>query len=139
MPPILDASARGPMPGERCFWTDVILPVQLNREKIPVNFLLFTGRPRSALPSVVIANEGQGRLLRDPLDSTDSCPNSNEQPFLTFPQTKPTSANEANGETLMKTMFEHEQHHAWPTDPDSMRRRRAFWPNEPNTRFQYAL
>jgi hypothetical protein len=100
---------------------------------------LFTGRPRSALPSVVIANEGQGRLLRDPLDSTDSCPNSNEQPFLTFPQTKPTSANEANGETLMKTMFEHEQHHAWPTEPDSMRRRRAFWPNEPNTRFQYAL
>jgi hypothetical protein len=26
-----------------------------------------------------------------------------------FPQTKPTSANEANLENLMKTMFEHEQ------------------------------
>jgi hypothetical protein len=90
MPAILDASARGPMPGERRFWTDVILPVQLNREEIPVNFLLFTGRPRSALPSVVIANEGEGRLLRDPLDSTDSCPNSKEQPFFDI------SANEAN-------------------------------------------
>jgi hypothetical protein len=30
-----------------------------------------------------------------------------------IPQTKPTSANEANLENLMKTMFEHEQHDAW--------------------------
>jgi hypothetical protein len=30
-----------------------------------------------------------------------------------FPQTNPTSANEANGEIIVKTMFEHEQHDAW--------------------------
>jgi hypothetical protein len=30
-----------------------------------------------------------------------------------FPQTKPTSANEANLENLMKTMLEHEQHIPW--------------------------
>jgi hypothetical protein len=29
-----------------------------------------------------------------------------------FPQTNPTSANEANGEIIVKTMFEHEQHDA---------------------------
>jgi hypothetical protein len=37
-----------------------------------------------------------------------------------IPQTKPTSANEANLENLMKTMFEHEQHAAlaaWPNKP----------------------
>jgi hypothetical protein len=32
--------------------------------------------------------------------------------FDVFPQTNPTSANEANLENLMKTMFEHEQHDA---------------------------
>jgi hypothetical protein len=35
-----------------------------------------------------------------------------------LPQTKPTSANEANGKTIVKTMFEHEQHNAWPNEPD---------------------
>ncbi len=32
------------------------------------------------------------------------------QGTMIFPQTKPTSANEANLKNLMKTMFEHEQH-----------------------------
>ena len=46
----------------------------------------------------------------------------------TFAQTKPTS------EKLMKTMFGHEQHDAWPNEPDWVRQRRAFWPNEPRMR-----
>jgi hypothetical protein len=32
---------------------------------------------------------------------------------MIFPQTKPTSANEANREIIVKTMFEHEQHESW--------------------------
>ena len=35
-----------------------------------------------------------------------------------LPQTKPTSTNEANGKTIVKTMFEHEQHNAWPNESD---------------------
>ncbi len=90
MPAIRDASAGGPMPGEGRLRNDGILSVQLKREKIPVNFLLFTESLDFALPSVVIANERGGRLLRIPIDSTVGCPNSNGQPFVTF------SANEAN-------------------------------------------
>ena len=40
------------------------------------------------------------------------------QSSLTFPQTKPTSANEANGKTIVKTVFGHERHDAWPNEPD---------------------
>ena len=35
------------------------------------------------------------------------------QRTMIFPQTNPTSANEANLEIIVKTMFEHEQHDAW--------------------------
>jgi hypothetical protein len=35
------------------------------------------------------------------------------QRTMIFPQTKPTSANEANREIIVKTMFEHEQHESW--------------------------
>ena len=86
----------GPMPRVRRLRNDVILPVQLKREKIPVNFLLFTETVDFALPSVVIANERGGRLLRVPFDSTIGCRRSNGQPFFDifrkrtqFPQTKP--------------------------------------------------
>jgi len=58
------------MPGERRLRNDGILPVQLKREEILVNFLLFTGSLDSALPSVVIASECGDRLLRVRLDST---------------------------------------------------------------------
>jgi hypothetical protein len=64
-----------------------------------------------------------------------------------FPQTNPTSANEANREIVAKTMLEHEQHDSWllgranrrygaalwPTEPDAQPR--AFlWPNDPRDR-----
>ncbi len=39
------------------------------------------------------------------------------QPALHSPQTKPTSANEANGKIVTKTMFEHERHDAGGTNP----------------------
>jgi hypothetical protein len=48
-----------------------------------------------------------------------------------LPQTKPTSANEANGKTIVKTMFEHEQHNAWPNEPDQSAMEESIWPNEP--------
>jgi hypothetical protein len=35
------------------------------------------------------------------------------QRTMIFPQTNPTSANEANREIVAKTMLEHEQHDAW--------------------------
>jgi len=90
MPAIRDASAGGPMPGETRLRNDGILPVQLKREEIPVNFLLFTGSLDSALPSVVIASERGtgccecGTILRLAVVK------SNGQPFLPF------SANEPN-------------------------------------------
>ncbi len=37
--------------------------------------------------------------------------------FSHFPQTKPTSANEATGKSAVKTMIEYEQHDAWPNEP----------------------
>ena len=43
--------------GARCSGTSEILPVQSTRENFPVNFLLFTGEGRFALPSVVLASE----------------------------------------------------------------------------------
>ena len=43
--------------GARCSGTSEILPVQSTRENFPVNFLLFTGEGRFALPSVVFASE----------------------------------------------------------------------------------
>jgi len=43
--------------GARCSRTREILPVQFARENFPVNFLLFTGEGRFALPSVVFASE----------------------------------------------------------------------------------
>src|ERR1700731_2482030 len=48
-----------------------------------------------------------------------------------LPQTKPTSSNEANGKTIVKTMFEHEQHNAWPNEPDRSPTDESIWPNEP--------
>jgi hypothetical protein len=64
------------------------------------------------------------------------------QRTIIFPQTKPTSANEANGEIIVKTMFEHEQHDAWLLGRTKTRDtaqgtlatpspRHLFWPNEP--------
>src|ERR1700730_12428029 len=46
---------------------------------------------------------GTARLRNSQADRTDND---------AFPQTNPTSANEANLENPMKTMFEHEQHDA---------------------------
>jgi hypothetical protein len=46
----------------------VILPVQLAREKIPVNFLLFTGKPGFA-PSQVVPVSGARPPQRVPLDA----------------------------------------------------------------------
>ena len=41
------------------------------------------------------------------------------QSSLTFAQTKPTGCtNKANGKTIVKTVFEHEQHNAWPNESD---------------------
>jgi hypothetical protein len=69
------------------------------------------------------------------------------QRTMIFPQTNPTSANEANREIVAKTMLEHEQHDSWllgranrrygaalwPTEPDAQPR--AFlWPNDPRDR-----
>jgi hypothetical protein len=69
------------------------------------------------------------------------------QRTMIFPQTNPTSANEANREIVAKTMLEHEQHESWllgranrrygaalwPTEPDAQPR--AFlWPNDPRDR-----
>jgi hypothetical protein len=86
--------------GARCSVTSEILPVQFTRENFPVNFLLFTGEGRFALPSVVLASErghvpqsvpfnaADGQRLAAP--STAARASSVAQPFLTF------SANEAN-------------------------------------------
>jgi hypothetical protein len=86
--------------GARCSRTREILPVQFARENFPVNFLLFTGEGRFALPSVVLASErghvpqsvpfnaADGQRLAAP--STAARAISVAQPFLTF------SANEAN-------------------------------------------
>jgi hypothetical protein len=86
--------------GARCSRTREILPVQFTRENLPVNFLLFTGEGRFALPSVVLASErghvaqsvafnaADGQRLAAP--STAARFNCVAQPFLTF------SANEAN-------------------------------------------
>jgi len=62
MPAIRDASAGGPMPGETRLRNDGILPVQLKREEIPVNFLLFTGTPNFLRfsPAVVVLKSRQG-------------------------------------------------------------------------------
>src|SRR4051812_11428834 len=86
--------------GARCSRTRVILPVQFTRENFPVNFLLFTGEGRFALPPVVLASErghvpqsapfnaADGQRLAAP--STAARVSSVAQPFLRF------SANEAN-------------------------------------------
>ena len=109
MPAIRDASAGGPMPGGTRLRNDGILPIQLKREEIPVNFLLFTGSLDFALASVAIANERGDRLLRVRFDSTVGCRRSNGQPFLPFCANEPKCANEANGKTVVKTMFEYER------------------------------
>jgi hypothetical protein len=49
---------------ERCSRPHVILPVQLKAEKIPANFLLFTGNLASSLLKVVLAN-GCGAAAAD--------------------------------------------------------------------------
>jgi hypothetical protein len=110
--------------GARCSRTREILPIQLTRENFPVNSLLFTGERRFALPSVVLASErgtcrNWSRLTRQ---QTEPCRAVYLPPVLVllrnhFPQTKPTSANEANGKTIVKTVFEHEQHNTWPNEP----------------------
>jgi len=99
----------------------VILPVQLAREKIPVNFLLFTGKPGFAPSQVVPPCPAPGRrsecrlMRRHQAIAAVICW---QQPswlncatiFEVFrkrsqlPRTKPT------GKTVVKAMFGDEQH-----------------------------
>jgi hypothetical protein len=99
--------------GARCLRTREILPVQFTRENFPVNFLLFTGEGRFALPSVVLASErgyvpqsvplnaADGQRLAAP--STAACVSSVAQPFLTFCANKANGCtNKANGQNHSK-------------------------------------
>jgi hypothetical protein len=120
----------------------VILPVQLTREKIPVNFLLFTGSLDSLSQKLSfrirrLTDRSERRLTH----RQQTIPGRHllagvfvrlRNRFDIFAQTKPTSAQtKPTGKTVVKTTFEHEQHGGWPNEPDGARRRRAFWPNEP--------
>ena len=126
-------------PGRGCI--PVILPVQLTRAKIPVNFLLFTG-------SLDLLSHKLSFRIRRLTDRSERRLTHRQQTIpgrhllagvfvrlrnhfdifrkrSQLPQTKPT------GKTVVKITFEHEQHRGWPNEPDGARRRRAFWPNEP--------
>jgi hypothetical protein len=116
-------------------------PVQLTREQIPVNILLFT----ESLDSL---SHKLSFLFRRLTDRSVRRSTHRQQTIAgrhllaaffvrlrnrfdifrkrsQLPQTKPT------GKTVVKITFEHEQHGGWPNEPDRARRRRAFWPNEP--------
>jgi hypothetical protein len=71
--------------GARCSRTREILPVQFTRENLPVNFLLFTGEGRFALPSVVLASE-RGHVPQsvpfNTADGTEACRAVYCRPFL---------------------------------------------------------
>ena len=114
-------------PGRGCI--PVILPVQLTRAKIPVNFLLFTG-------SLDLLSHKLSFRIRRLTDRSERRLTHRQQTipgrhllagvfvrlrnrFDIFAQTKPTSAQtKPTGKTVVKTTFEHEQHGGWPNEPE---------------------
>ena len=76
----------------------MILPFQLTRAKIPVNFLLFTGSLDSL--SHKLCFRVRRRADRNGFRERSQ-----------LPRTK------RPGKTIVKTMFGHEQHDAWPNEP----------------------
>jgi hypothetical protein len=106
----------------------VILPFQLTREKIPVNFLLFTGSLDSLSHKLCFrvrrrADRNGCRLTRQHQTiaaviywwpSWLDCATI----FSVFRERSQLPRTKRPGKTIVKTMFGHEQHDAWPNEPD---------------------
>ena len=123
-------------PGRGCI--PVILPVQLTRAKIPVNFLLFTG-------SLDLLSHKLSFRIRRLTDRSERRLTHRQQTIpgrhllagvfvrlrnhfdifrkrSQLPQTKPT------GKTVVKATFEHEQHGGGPNEPERVQsRQRPRW------------
>ena len=141
MAAILDQGAMAYLTLGRGCLHPVILPFQLRRAKIPVNFLLFTGSLDSLSHKLCFrvrrrADRNGCRLTRQHrtiaaviywwpswLDCATILSVFRERSQL--PRTK------RPGKTIVKTVFEHEQHNAWPNEPDRSPTDESIWPNEP--------
>jgi hypothetical protein len=144
MAAILDQGAMAYLTLGRGCLHPVILPFQLRRAKIPVNFLLFTGSLDSLSHKLCFrvrrrADRNGCRLTRQHQTiaavvywwpSWSDCATI----FSVFRERSQLPRTKRPGKTIVKTMFGHEQHDAWPNEPDWVRQRRAFWPNEPRMR-----
>jgi hypothetical protein len=93
--------------------------------KIPVNFLLFTGSPRFAPSQVVLPRPAASRPQRLPLNAPtpDDCGRHLLMAVLDglrnlFRERSQLPRTKRPGKTIVKTMFGHEQHDAWPNEPD---------------------
>jgi hypothetical protein len=62
------------------------------------------------MPAILRTGDWLGSGVQSSL--TFSANEANFRKRSQLPQTKPT------GKTIVKTMFEHEQHNAWPNEPD---------------------
>jgi len=131
MAAILDQGAMAYLTLGRGCLHPVILPFQLRRAKIPVNFLLFTGSLDSLSHKLCFrvrrrADRNGCRLTRQHrtiaaviywwpswLDCATILSVFRERSQL--PRTK------RPGKTIVKTVFEHEQHDAWPNEPELYR------------------
>jgi hypothetical protein len=136
-------SANEPNFRKRSQWMEIIVKTMFEHEQHDAG--LFGRRARDTAQSVGQTNPTDrsiaiGRRTHRGGSVTHQ-PNEPQRTII-FPQTKPTSANEANGEIIVKTMFEHEQHDAWLLGRTKTRDtaqgtlatpspRHLFWPNEP--------